>query len=290
MLPLHCPSFSDIPYAVSTSTRISASANMSRPVTPGAAAPISTSTPVTAQSLSHPQRPLSPVSATYGPHQAPAISRSSSQRHVSSASGMQHNNQAPNMSRSNSQRQFSTAASVQGQNQAPVLSRSNTQRSGHAGSRPMSYVAGEGANSETGNRNSMIQRETSELSQGGFVNDEDHIPLNDASSGLNRSNSQASQSGTTIPSRGGTLKKKASLKKSGSLKRSASKKSSYAGSVRSLRLGEKEKYEPNPEHNSVFYCPVPTTGSPTDLLADRFQGMRIKYKSRPMKLTSHSMA
>lgn len=242
---------------------------MSRPVTPAAAVPISTSTPATAQSLSNPQRPLSPVSATYTPSQAPAVSRSSSQRHVS-----QYTNQAPNISRSNSQRQFSTTASVQGQNQAPVLSRSNTQRSGHAGSRPMSYVAGEGPNSEIGNRNSMIQRENSELSQGGFVNDEDHIPINDASSGLHRSNSQASQSGTTIPSRGGTLKKKASLKKSGSLKRSASKKSSYAGSVRSLQLGEKEKHEPNPEHNSVFYCPVPTTGSPTDLLADRFQGMQ----------------
>lgn len=245
---------------------------MSRPVTPGAAAPISSSTPATAQSLTNHQHPISPVAATYTPSQTAAISRSNSQRHVSSGAAMQHANQAPNMSRSNSQRQFSTAASVQGQTQVPVLSRSNTQRSGHAGSRPVSYVAGDGANSEIGNRNSMIHREDTELSQGGFVNDEDHILANDESSGVHRSNSQASQSGTTIPSRGGTLKKKSSLKKSASLKRSASKKSSYAGSVRSMRLGEKEKYEPNPEHNSVFYCPVPTSGSPTELLADRFQG------------------
>jgi len=68
------------------------------------------------------------------------------------------------------------------------------------------------------------------------------------------------------------LKKKASLRRVDSLKRSASKKSSYAGSVRSMQLGEKEKYEPSEEHNSAFYCPVPITGSPTDLLADRFQG------------------
>ena len=98
-------------------------------------------------------------------------------------------------------------------------------------------------------------------------------PISDAASarsGLQRSNSQMSQSATAVPSRGGTLKKKASLK--GSLKRSGSKKSSYAGSVRSMRLGEKEKYEPTEEQNSAFYCPVPISGSPTDLLADRFQG------------------
>lgn len=121
----------------------------------------------------------------------------------------------------------------------------------------------------------MLHREDTEFSQGGMVNEEDHIPTNEATPGLQRSLSQASQSATTIPSRGGTLKKKASLKKSSSLKRSASKKSSYAGSVRSLQLGEKEKYQVDPEHNSVFYCPVPTSGSPTDLLADRFQGMLV---------------
>lgn len=83
-----------------------------------------------------------------------------------------------------------------------------------------------------------------------------------------------SQSATAVPSRGGTLKKKSSIKRVGSLGRSNSKRSTYAGSVKSMRLGEKEKYEPDPEHNSAFYCPVPTTGSPTELLADRFQGER----------------
>ena len=88
---------------------------------------------------------------------------------------------------------------------------------------------------------------------------------------LHRSESQMSQ--TQTPSRGGTLKKKASLKRTGSLMRSNSKRSSQAGSVRSVTLGEKEKFGQTEEMNSVFYCPVPTSGNPTDLLANRFQCM-----------------
>lgn len=75
--------------------------------------------------------------------------------------------------------------------------------------------------------------------------------------------------GTASISRSNTLKKKASLRRSGSLKRSGSRRSMKAGSVRSLAL------QPNPdqeEMNSAFYCPVPTAGSPTDVLANRFQG------------------
>lgn len=84
---------------------------------------------------------------------------------------------------------------------------------------------------------------------------------------LRRSTSQLSQSQTQTPSRGGTLKKKSSMR------RSLSKRSSYAGSVKSLRLGEKEKYAETDENMSVFYSPVPTNSQPTQLLADRFQGM-----------------
>lgn len=94
---------------------------------------------------------------------------------------------------------------------------------------------------------------------------------------LHRSASQMSQSQIQTPSRGGTLKKKASLKKSGSLMRTSSRRSSRAGSVRSLTLGEKEKYGQSEEMNSVFYCPVPTSGSPTELLANRFQCMLLPH-------------
>lgn len=76
-------------------------------------------------------------------------------------------------------------------------------------------------------------------------------------------------------SRSNTLKKKASLRKTGSLKRSGSRRSTKAGSVRSLAL------QPNTdedEMHSAFYCPVPTMGNPTDVLASRFQAWRKVLK------------
>jgi hypothetical protein len=50
-----------------------------------------------------------------------------------------------------------------------------------------------------------------------------------------------------------------------------------AGSVRSLNLGEKEKYG-DEEPGSAFYVPIPTTGNPTDELAARFQSWRKVLK------------
>jgi hypothetical protein len=48
-----------------------------------------------------------------------------------------------------------------------------------------------------------------------------------------------------------------------------------AGSVRSLSLGDREKYhsEGVDDVNSAFMVPIPTTGNPTEVLANRFQGM-----------------
>lgn len=145
-------------------------------------------------------------------------------------------------------------------NTAQTLSRSNSQRMVSGASRPDSYLE-----TEATDHYASTPKGTSVLGA-------DHTGAqHDETTGLQRTSSHVSQSTTAIPSRGGTLKKKASLKRTGSLNRSGSKKSSYAGSVRSMRLGEKEKYEPSEEHNSAFYCPVPITGSPTELLADRFQ-------------------
>lgn len=100
---------------------------------------------------------------------------------------------------------------------------------------------------------------------------------------LYRSGSMVSQSNTLTPSRGGTLKKRQSLKKSGSIKRSSSRKSLRPGSVTSLALGEREKYSrgQGDELYSAFYTPVPTTGNPTDILADRFQGKSSPIASSP---------
>lgn len=87
---------------------------------------------------------------------------------------------------------------------------------------------------------------------------------------MQRSNSVMSQGDTLIPSRGGTLKKKASLRRTGSMKRSSSRRSSRAGSVRSLAL---QSAGDTDETHSAFYSPVPTTGNPTEILANRFQGV-----------------
>lgn len=69
-------------------------------------------------------------------------------------------------------------------------------------------------------------------------------------------------------SRSNTLKKKSSLRRNGSLGRSSSRRSTKAGSVRSLALQSNVDED---ETHSAFYCPVPTTGNPTEALANRFQ-------------------
>lgn len=71
-------------------------------------------------------------------------------------------------------------------------------------------------------------------------------------------------------SRSNTLKKRSSLRRAGSMRRSGSRRSMKAGSVRSLAL------QSNPDEDelhSAFHCPVPTSGNPTEALANRFQGM-----------------
>ncbi len=91
---------------------------------------------------------------------------------------------------------------------------------------------------------------------------------------MQRSNSAMSQGDTLIPSRGGTLKKKASLRRGASLKRPSSRRSSRAGSVRSLAVQPGQDVD---EMHSACFSPVPTTGNPTEILANRFQGMKLQY-------------
>lgn len=86
---------------------------------------------------------------------------------------------------------------------------------------------------------------------------------------LLRAGSAMSQSQTLTPSRGGTLKKRQSLSRKTSMKRTGSKKGSRPGSVHDVSLADGVA-----DHmNDVFYTPVPTTGSPTEILAGRFQGL-----------------
>ncbi|KAM0709949.1 hypothetical protein Q7P35_002311 [Cladosporium inversicolor] len=98
---------------------------------------------------------------------------------------------------------------------------------------------------------------------------------------INRSASSASTAvahGQGVPSRNNTLKKKSSMRRStgatGSLKRSGSRKSLAAGSIKSVGGGNETE-----DFNSAFYTPVPTHGSPTDILANRFQSWRQLLKS-----------
>lgn len=153
-------------------------------------------------------------------------------------------------------------------------------------SQPVSYFGGtqhtDAASASHYSESQHYPQEASELSHTGELHDEAPANNEDAPE-LPRHNSHMSGSQTLLPSRGGTLKKKPSLHKSASLKRTASKRSSYAGSVRSMKLGEKEKYGETEESNSVFYCPVPTTGNPTELLASRFQGRVRPRPHRPFR-------
>ena len=96
----------------------------------------------------------------------------------------------------------------------------------------------------------------------------------DGPAALQRSASQVSRVRSPAPSGSGTLRKKASLSKKGSLRRNGSRRSMRAGSVRSLSLGGREKYNDGSEDaNSAFAVPIPTDGNPTEVLANRFQGM-----------------
>nr|UBX54547.1 PH domain protein [Aspergillus sp.] len=106
--------------------------------------------------------------------------------------------------------------------------------------------------------------------------------LDDPSIAIPRSVSQLSHSRSATPTRSatGTLKKKNSLNRKGSLRRSGSRRSMRAGSVRSLALGDREKYrvDGTDDQNSAFYIPIPTDGSPTEVLANRFQAWRKVLK------------
>lgn len=81
----------------------------------------------------------------------------------------------------------------------------------------------------------------------------------------------SSKSGTAVGgagvSRSNTLKKSKSLSRKTSLKRGGSRKSLAAGSIKTMTgaMGGDKEY------NSVFHTPIPTSGTPTEILANRFQ-------------------
>ena len=96
--------------------------------------------------------------------------------------------------------------------------------------------------------------------------------------GMQRSMSTASKASTTLqgsaPSRNNTLKKRNSMRRTNSLKRSSSKRSLKAGSIAGFGGLDSDQ-----QYNSAFSTPVPTSGSPTEILANRFQAWRQLLKS-----------
>lgn len=96
-------------------------------------------------------------------------------------------------------------------------------------------------------------------------------------SGTHLHTSTMSESHTLTPSRGGTLKKRQSLSRKTSMKRSGSRKESRPGSVKSLEFAD-DVGGRGTEMSSAFFTPVPTTGSPTEILANRFQVWRKVLK------------
>ena len=105
------------------------------------------------------------------------------------------------------------------------------------------------------------------ITVGGTVGNPTPIALEDG--GIDRSASTASTAAyrDMTPSRGGTLKKKTSVSRKSSLGRSGSRRS-RAGSIAGVGTpGAREDY------NSALSTPIPTHGSPTDILANCFQGM-----------------
>ncbi|RDW60420.1 SLM1 family PH domain-containing protein [Aspergillus mulundensis] len=148
-----------------------------------------------------------------------------------------------------------------------------------SGSRPNSY-----AGSTSGFNGAHAAVDPSPLTNYGRFHEEmDAMSMRGPAEGpssIQRSQSVMSHSRAATPTRSGTLKKKSSLSKRGSLRRSGSRRSMRAGSVRSLALGDREKYAVDGEEdvNSAFYIPVPTSGNPTEVLAERFQAWRKVLK------------
>jgi hypothetical protein len=81
-------------------------------------------------------------------------------------------------------------------------------------------------------------------------------------------NSLRRSSSTASISRSNTLKKQKSLSRKSSLRRSNSKRSMRAGSIGGITYDDTSGVD----KRSVYYTPVPTSGSPTNILANRFQG------------------
>jgi hypothetical protein len=83
----------------------------------------------------------------------------------------------------------------------------------------------------------------------------------------------------SLPEAPNILRKQPSLRRASSLKRRDSGRSMHAGSIKSLVYRPPLVFH---ELYNVLHCPVPTSGSPTGALADRFQAWRQIIKDLMM--------
>lgn len=144
----------------------------------------------------------------------------------------------------------------------------------------MDFAATRGAPVETSPLAMLEHPVHPDSSKGDFSTSHHDSSTIDSNAGgdLHRTNSTMSQSQTLTPSRAGTLKKKASLSKRASVKRSGSRKASGPGSV-GLPYAGNDTFPSvdGDEINNAFFVPVPTTGNPTEILVNRFQGTHCLY-------------
>ncbi|KAG5948743.1 hypothetical protein E4U53_006160 [Claviceps sorghi] len=112
--------------------------------------------------------------------------------------------------------------------------------------------------------------------RGSSIIDQEYRPSVATMQRSNSVHSFAAGDDDQLPVRNNTLKKRVSVGGSNGLRRrSSSRRSNRAGSVRSLAL--QSVMDPDDAH-SAFYCPVPTSSNPTDVLANRFQTWRKVLK------------
>ncbi|KAH0599257.1 hypothetical protein MHUMG1_03374 [Metarhizium humberi] len=111
--------------------------------------------------------------------------------------------------------------------------------------------------------------------RGSSIIDESNRPGFAAMQRSNSVHSFAAGDDQQLPVRNNTLRKKSSMRRTSSLRRSSSRRSSRPGSVRSLALHSASDRD---DAHSAFYCPIPTSGTPTDVLANRFQTWRKVLK------------
>ena len=142
---------------------------------------------------------------------------------------------------------------------------------------PRNTITAAATASNNSNKNANMERATSTRSYN--AGDDASLPTEEHQNHHDQQGEQELQSehehhDHKSPHKGNTLKKKTSMRRNGSVKRSGSRRSMRAGSVRSLAQQSSLDHD---EAHSAFHCPIPTTGNPTDVLANRFQSKQPDF-------------